>query len=133
MKSHFYHIQFNVKKENLPFYKEMMEFIGWSLIFEMDDMNGFKSETNGDLWFIASEAEQQNYDNLGGNHYSLRFDEQTNIDTAKDFLESKGIKMLFDTPRHRPEFAKPDETYYQIMFESPDKILFEFVYIGAHK
>jgi hypothetical protein len=39
--------------------------------------------------------------------------------------------MLFDTPRHRPDFSQsPDHTYYQIMFESPDRILFEVVYTG---
>jgi hypothetical protein len=38
--------------------------------------------------------------------------------------------MLFETPRHRPEFSSEDSTYYQIMFESPDRILLEFVYTG---
>ena len=35
------------------------------------------------------------------------------------------------TPRHRPEFsASEHDTYYQIMFESPDRVLFEVVYEG---
>ncbi len=42
--------------------------------------------------------------------------------------------MLFGTPKHRVEFAdSPKETYYQIMFESPDKILFEIVYKGEKR
>ena len=39
--------------------------------------------------------------------------------------------LLFETPRHRPEFAESDgHTYYQVMFASPDGILFEIVYVG---
>jgi hypothetical protein len=61
----------------------------------------------------------------------LRVAETKDVDTVKDFLEEKNTRMLFDTPKHRPEFSsQEDETYYQIMFESPDKILWEVVYIG---
>jgi hypothetical protein len=32
--------------------------------------------------------------------------------------------------RHRPEFAQgEDQTYYQVMFASPDRILLEVVYV----
>jgi hypothetical protein len=49
----------------------------------------------------------------------------------KACLQQHGIQALFDTPRHRPEFcSSPDNTYYQVMFESPDRILFEVVYTG---
>jgi len=42
------------------------------------------------------------------------------------------VALLFETPRHRPEFAQsPEQTYYQIMFETPDRILLEVVYIGV--
>ena len=57
-----------------------------------------------------------------------------NVHDVKSYLEKNNIVMLFDTPRHRPEFvSNKNETYYQIMFESPDKILFEVVYIGLKK
>jgi hypothetical protein len=47
------------------------------------------------------------------------------------YLKQHGIKALFETPRHRPEFSGSEaETYYQVMFESPDRILFEVVYTG---
>ncbi len=43
--------------------------------------------------------------------------------------EADGWKLY--TPRHRPEFSQgPDQTYYQVMFESPDRVLFEVVYTG---
>ena len=39
--------------------------------------------------------------------------------------------LLFETPRHRPDFARSaDQTYYQVMFEIPDHILLEVVYTG---
>jgi hypothetical protein len=47
------------------------------------------------------------------------------------YLREHNVQPLFETPRHRPEFsAGPDQTYYQVMFESPDRILFEVVYTG---
>ena len=48
---------------------------------------------------------------------------------ASAHLTERGVDPLFDTPRHRPDFAETDgETYYQIMFETPDRILLEFVW-----
>ena len=109
-----------------------MEFIGWNTIFEMDDVVGYRSGTNGDLWFVKSESKEiQDHDALGMNHISFRVSTISDVDEIHSFLEKKDIKMLFDTPKHRPEFASSQkETYYQIMFKSPDNILFEVVYIG---
>lgn len=107
--------------------------MGWSVIFEEKDVSGFTSGTSGDLWFVKTNSKQAvNYDGLGLNHISLRVQSTTDVDTIKDYLENTGTNMLFETPRHRPEFTDSDkETYYQIMFESPDNILFEIVYIGT--
>ena len=47
------------------------------------------------------------------------------------FSRRAALRTLFETPRHRPDFAHgEDTTYYQVMFESPDRILFEIVYTG---
>lgn len=134
MKSHFYHSQINVDlSKNKSFYKDLFEFLGWTIIFEEAEMIGFKSESNGDLWFIEPDDKvQQDYDRIGMNHLSIRVDELKNVDEITEMLKQKGISTLFETPKHRPEFTgDPTKTYYQIMFESPDKILFEIVYIGA--
>lgn len=132
MKSHFYHLQININQTNLPFYKDLMNFMGWNVIFETEEMAGFTSGGDGSLWFLKSQNNgQSNYDGVGINHISLRVEEQKNVDEVMEHLKSKNIEMLFDTPKHRPEFAMSEnETYYQIMFESPDKILFEIVYTG---
>ena len=133
MNSHLYHVQINIDHSNVDFYKNLLKFMGWEVIFEKpNSVIGFKSHTSGDLWFVqADHLETTDYDAKGMNHISLRVDIQEDINALKDFLESKGTKMLFDTPKHRPEFSdNKNETYYQIMFESPDKILWEVVYIG---
>ena len=65
------------------------------------------------------------------NHLGIRTATQADVDSAAAYLHEHGIALLFDTPRHRPEFAGSEEqTYYQIMFETPDRILIEIVYMG---
>jgi hypothetical protein len=65
------------------------------------------------------------------NHIGIGTSTQAEVDTAAEYLQGKGTPLLFETPRHRPEFSRgEDYTYYQIMFESPDRILFEIVYEG---
>jgi hypothetical protein len=109
--------------------------MGWKVIFEDNNVAGFKSDQAGDLWFVQTiHDENSNYDAKGVNHISLRVDQLGDVDSVKDYLEKQKIIMLFDTPRHRPEFAASEsETYYQIMFESPDKILFEVVFVGSRE
>lgn len=133
MKSFFYHIQVNIDFKNVSFYKNLFSFMGWSVIFEMSDTIGFKSEKNGDLWFVNSQKkEQTDYDKMGMNHVAIRVEQQSDIDQIVTFLKDKQTSVLFDTPKHRPEFtAKEGETYYQVMFKSLDNILFEIVYIGV--
>lgn len=109
-----------------------MEYMGWKVIFEDKYGIGYRSATNGDVWFVKTKKNKTvDYDAKGVNHISFQVDKMTDVDKVKNHLEKNKVKMLFDTPRHRPEFsASEKETYYQIMFESPDKILFEVVYIG---
>ncbi len=133
MKSYFYHLQINIDfEQNNQFYKDLMQYLGWNIIFEGDGMFGFRSDTTGDVWFLNSQKKEiMDYDMVGVNHISIRVEEQSNIDQILEFLKQRNIQSLFDTPRHRPEFtAKENETYYQIIFETPDKIQFEIVYIG---
>ena len=62
----------------------------------------------------------------------LLYTSQADVDAMATWLTARGTALLFDTPRHRPEFAGGDgQTYYQIMFETPDRILVEVVYTGA--
>lgn len=133
MNSHFYHIQINVNFKHASFYKQLFSFLGWKVIHEDSDVVGFKSSSNGDLWFYddGKKKDQTNYDNIGMNHLAIRVENQKDIDALVTYLEKEKVELLFDTPRHRAEFStSDDETYYQVMFTSPDNILFEVVYIG---
>ncbi len=134
MKSTFYHLQVNIDYTNIAFYKELMAMLGWNVIFEDKAVAGFKSE-GMDIWFTASKSNiKPDYDEIGINHLSFKVKEQDEVDIIRIGLEKMGVQMLFETPRHRPEFsAGNDQTYYQIMFATPDNILMEVVYTGIKK
>ncbi len=126
------HLQLNVKSENLPFYTGLFTELGWASIMSADWAEAFKDAGDVSLWFIAGAKDVQNdYDGPGVNHIALAAESQAEVDATVAWLNEQGITCLFETPQHRPDFAQSeDHTYYQVMFESPDGILFEHVYIG---
>ena len=64
-------------------------------------------------------------------HLGIGTASQADVDAVAAYLAERGVAALFETQRHRPEFGGGEEqTYYQVMFESPDRILFEVVYTG---
>ena len=129
MKSWLGHIQLNVQPANLPFYKELMAFLGWPTLWEAEGMLGVGGETS--LWFLTEVNSTPNdYDGPGMNHVGISVAMQGDVDSAAAWLKERGVAWLFETPRHRPEFSEGDKTYYQVMFESPDRILWEIVYTG---
>ncbi len=132
MKTTFGHIQFNVDPKNFPFYKDLLPFLDWKLIHDDENMVAFSHANGYSLWFLPKTKMVENdYDGPGLNHLGLHAASITVADETCQFLADKGVPTLFDTPRHRPEFGgDPTQTYYQVMFESADKILFEVVYIG---
>ena len=126
------HIQFNVQPENFAFYKDLFAFAGWSTLYDDPAMLGIGSQDGSSLWFAGGAKDVSNdYDGPGMNHIGLGVRSVEDVDRAVEYLQSKNVTLLFETPRHRPEFcAGPENTYYQVMFESPDRILFEVVYTG---
>lgn len=131
MKSFFSHIQVNIEPENINFYKELFQFLKWKTLFEENSTIGLKGAEGGSIWFLPKTDENKNnYDATGVNHIGLEVSSVKEVDEAAEFLKNKGITLLFDTPKYRPEFSGDDRHYYQIMFESPDKILFEILYSG---
>jgi len=131
MKTSIGHLQINIDPQNIPFYKELLSFLGWSVLYEDPNMLGIGSN-GASLWFTAPLKEiKGDYDGTGMNHIGLSAAVQSDVDQAVTYLKKHSIPALFNTPCHRPEFsAGPDKTYYQVMFESPDRILFEVVYTG---
>jgi hypothetical protein len=95
-------------------------------------MLGMGVEGKGSFWFASAPGKPKtDYDQLGVNHIGVRAEEQKDVDAVAAFLRRRSVALLFDTPRHRPEFAEgAGQTYYQVMFTSPDNVLLEVVYIG---
>lgn len=126
------HLQVNIDANNLAFYNDLFHYLAWDPIFSDDSMTSFKSDGDVSLWFIgAANGSTNDRDGAGVNHIALAAESQADVDRTVRFLSERGIERLFDTPQHRPDFAQDeDNTYYQVMFESPDGILFEHVYIG---
>lgn len=132
IQARFGHIQFNIQPQNMAFYKDLFAFIGWPTLEEDPMMLGVGSSVFNSLWFsgVANEA-RNDYDGPGMNHLGLLVETQGEVDQMVAYLREHNIAPLFETPRHRPEFSMDAEhTYYQVMFESPDRILFEVVYMG---
>ncbi len=126
------HLQINVDSRNLPFYRELFGFLGFQTLYSDDNMFGAGDANHTSLWFGGELKPVINdYDGPGMNHLAVSVPKQSDVDEAVAYLRAHGIPALFETPRHRPEFSEgPEHTYYQVMFESPDRILFEVVYTG---
>ena len=126
------HIQFNVRPENISFYRDLMAFLGWSTIYDGEGMLGVAGGA-ASLWFAGQvkEGVSNDYDGAGVNHLGIQTGAQADVDAAAAYLRERGVELLFETPRHRPEFSEDEQhTYYQIMFETPDRLLLEVVYQG---
>lgn len=131
MQSKISHIQFNVQAANLPFYKDLLAFAGLQTLYDGEEMLGVGDANETSMWFSAAARDVFNdYDGPGMNHLALEVPAQSDVDAAVAWLAERGVPALFGTPRHNPEFSSAERTYYQVMFESPDRILFEIVYMG---
>ena len=126
------HMQINIDAANLDFYRDLSSAVGLKTLYEAEGMLGVECSNDSSLWFIgASNGASNDYDGPGTNHIGLGAESQAEVDATAEWLKGKGIPALFETPRHRPDFAMDEKsTYYQVMFESPDKVLFEVVYTG---
>lgn len=132
VKSTIGHLQLNIQKENIGFYKKLFTFLGWSLLHEDDNILGVGNEQGSRLWFVSLTKDvPYDYDGPGMNHLALAVESQDEVDQVVNYMKENDIEALFDTPCHRPEFSGgPEQTYYQVIFESPDRIQLEVVYTG---
>jgi catechol 2,3-dioxygenase-like lactoylglutathione lyase family enzyme len=125
------HLLIGVKPVNLGFYKDLFGFLGWNTIYDGDGMLGLSGKGETSLWFGTEvKAVANDYDGPGVNHLGIGAESIADVDATCAYLKEHRVPALFETPRHRPEFSEEGKTYYQVMFESPDKILFEVVYVG---
>jgi catechol 2,3-dioxygenase-like lactoylglutathione lyase family enzyme len=133
MKTFATHLEINIAPQNTSFYKDLFDFLGWKVLYEGEGMLGVGGSNEVSLWFASRANDAKNdYDGPGVNHIGIGAPTIADVDATVDYLKAIGVPALFETPRHRPEFSSsPEETYYQVMFESPDRILFEVVYTGT--
>ena len=131
IKSDIGHIVFNINPANMAFYKDLFQFMGWAIWYDDPNMLGLGNESGRSLWFSGpAKGVSNDYDGPGVNHLGVSVPGVAEVDEVVAYLRERGVPALFETPRHRPEFSSPGKTYYQVMFESPDRILFEIVYTG---
>ena len=132
MQSKLGHLVFGVNSKNLGFYRDLFTFLGWQILHEAEGVLGVIDSNHTSLWFgEATKAVANDYDGPGLNHFAIHTTTQAEVDQAADYLSQHGVAHLFETPRHRPEFSSNENsTYYQVMFETPDRLLAEIVYIG---
>lgn len=126
------HLVFMSDPQNADFYQDLFTYLGWSVYYRADDMLGLGGPDGVSVWFgRALKVTANDHDGPGLNHLALGVPAQTDVDNVVAFLQSKGVAPLHETPRHRPEFSGDvSQTYYQVMFVSPDGIQFEVVYTG---
>jgi catechol 2,3-dioxygenase-like lactoylglutathione lyase family enzyme len=132
VKSWFNHVQFNIDAANVGFYQGLFGFLGWKTIYEDGESIGVNAGGEGSLWFMAGANDAVNdHDGPGLNHLGIAAEKQSDVDDTVAFLRERGVELLYGTPCHRPEYAESEaHTYYSSMFETPDKILLEVVYMG---
>lgn len=131
MKSTIGHLQVNIHPVNAGFYRGLFTFLGWKVIAESPEMVGVLDPNHASLWFAAGLKDTANdYDGIGTNHIAVHVAAQSDVDETVTYLKEHNIACLFNTPCHRPEFSEGSNTYYQVMFKSPDNLLFEVVYMG---
>lgn len=126
------HLVYNVRDENFPFYKDLLTFLGWPTLHEDKGILGVGGQETS-FWFSSDQVNdnRNDYDGAGLNHVGIGAPTIADVDAVVAYLAERNIPTLFETPRHRPEFSENEaSTYYQVMFETPDRILVEVVYTG---
>src|SRR5690348_13855420 len=107
MQTHIHHLQFNVRPDNLPFYRDLLQFLGWTLIHEDATVLGVVGPSGqSSLWFNGEARDVANdYDGPGLNHFAFGVDAQGDVDEAAAWLRNRSVELLWETPRHREEFS----------------------------
>ncbi len=139
MASWMHHLLFRIDMTNVPWYRDLFARLGWTRVREDDDVLGVVG-ANGELIEFTGPYHPEvtnDYDGKGLNHLAIAVESVADVDTFVAWMQEQGIAPIFGTPRHRPEFADyssaPDGDYYHVMFESPDNLLLEVLYVGPRQ
>jgi catechol 2,3-dioxygenase-like lactoylglutathione lyase family enzyme len=125
-----YHVQLNVCRDSIPFYKALLMYLGYRLMAEQEDMFG---ATNGatDLWITQTDARYAtrgfHRKAAGINHIAFRVTTPADVDRfVREFLAARTLPTLYGGPREYPEY-RPG--YYAVFFEDPDRLKLEVAYV----
>lgn len=128
------HLVFGIDPKNIPFYRDLFSFLGWTVMWETEQIIGIGGAGDVGVWFGQSiKSHANDYDGPGLNHFAIHTESVADVDATVAYLKAQGIDGLFGTPRHHAEFSNETTDYYQIMFESPDRLLVEVVYTGPRQ
>jgi catechol 2,3-dioxygenase-like lactoylglutathione lyase family enzyme len=130
MKASLYHLQLNVSRAALPFYRELLVYLGYTLMAEDEDTFGAANGTT-DLWIAATDPRFAPHPfhrkARGLNHIAFRVQTRTEVDRfVAEFLARHSIPTLYNGPRDYPEYR---DGYYAVFFEDPDRLKLEVAHI----
>lgn len=130
------HISLNISdpKKSFPFYKDLFTFLGYEVFHESEDSLALRKAGTPDFWLSPTDEKYSgngfHRKNTGLNHLAFTVDSKEEVDKFyNEFLKTKGIKALYDSPKFFPEYT-PD--YYAVYFEDPDRIKMEVNYFSKN-
>ena len=132
----FHHVDLVVSSilRSLPFYRELLEPLGWHRVGEVE---GERGET---IWYIsgpgsslglrqAQTPSEEPFDRyrVGVHHVAFEAANRHDVDERADWLRGRGISI-----ESGPEEYSYTPGYYAVFFYDPDGIKLEIVHVPGH-
>ena len=132
----FHHVDLVVSSilRSLPFYRELLEPLGWHRVGEVE---GERGET---IWYIsgpgsslglrqAQTPSEEPFDRyrVGVHHVAFEAASRHHVDERADWLRGRGISI-----ESGPEEYSYIPGYYAVFFYDPDGIKLEIVHVPGH-
>jgi glyoxylase I family protein len=132
----FHHVDLVVSSilRSLPFYRELLEPLGWHRVGEVE---GERGET---IWYIsgpgsslglrqAQTPSEEPFDRyrVGVHHVAFEAASRHDVDERADWLRGRGISI-----ESGPEEYSYIPGYYAVFFYDPDGIKLEIVHVPGH-
>jgi glyoxylase I family protein len=134
--SGFHHVDLVVRSilRSLPFYRELLEPLGWHRVGEVE---GERGET---IWYISGpgsslglrQAQSESGDpfdryRVGLHHVAFEAPSRFEVDDRAEWLRERGAKI-----ESGPEEYAYHPGYYAVFFYDPDGIKLEIVHVPGH-
>ena len=132
----FHHVDLVVSSilRSLPFYRELLEPLGWHRVGEVE---GERGET---IWYISGPGSslglreaQTDTDSpfdryrIGVHHVAFEAPSRFEVDERADWLRARGVPI-----ESEPEEYSYIPGYYAVFFYDPDGIKLEIVHVPGH-